>query len=340
VRRKKESLLYERSGAGVVCLTCERRCTIAEGKTGFCKTRRNEGGRLYTLIYGDISSISANPMEKKPFFHFYPGTRALTVGSWSCNFTCPWCQNDDVSKRPEDIGTGTWMGPDEFVAMVERTGCRGTSLSFNEPTLLLEYTVDVFRAARARGQVNTFVTNGYMTTGALDLLIESGLDAMNVDVKGGQKTVHRYCGADVEKVWRNAAEARRRGVWVELTTLVIRGINDDVRQLEGIARRIRQDVGRGTPWHVTACYPACEFADGRTAPATDPRALERAVEIGKSAGLEYVYSGNVPGHLFENTYCPRCGEMLIERYIFSIVKNRISGSNHCPACGHEISIIQ
>ncbi|MCK4362218.1 MAG: radical SAM protein, partial [Dehalococcoidia bacterium] len=200
--RVREALLYESLGDKVQCHTCERSCLIPEGETGFCATRRNIGGRLYTLEYGDISSISANPIEKKPFFHFYPGTKALTIGSWSCNFSCPWCQNYDISKSPQNIGQGQYISPAAFIELMRKYHCQGTSVSFNEPTLLLEYSLDIFELAREEGYYNTYVTNGYMTRQALEMLVAHGLDAMNIDIKGEAKVVKRFCAADVDIVWR------------------------------------------------------------------------------------------------------------------------------------------
>lgn len=337
---KKEALLYQKiDREEILCLTCQRKCRIASNKLGFCRTRKNIGGKLYTLVYGDIFSISANPIEKKPFFHFYPGTKALTVGSWSCNFTCPWCQNYDISKYPENIGKGEYISPEKFIRLLETYKCQGTSISFNEPTLLLEYSIDVFKLAREKGYYNTYVTNGYMTADALKLLIESGLNAMNIDIKGDKNTVKKYCNANVEEVWRNVIEARKYGAWIELTTLVVNSINDSKRQLKKIAQRIKKEVGDDVPWHVTRFYPAYKFMNEHYIPLTPGKTLERAVEIGKEFGLKYVYIGNIPGHRYENTYCPNCNELLIERYGFDIIKNILLASNKCPVCNYQINII-
>jgi len=170
----REALLQEKMNDKVRCHACERRCTLIPGGLGWCRTRQNRDGRLVTLIYGSISSLAANPIEKKPFYHFHPGTKTLTAGSWSCNFGCPWCQNWDISKSPPPA-KGDYVSPQRFIDSVERTGCQGTSISFNEPTLSLEWSVDVFRLARQRGLYNTYVTNGYMTAEALMLLIDSAL---------------------------------------------------------------------------------------------------------------------------------------------------------------------
>ena len=333
----REALLQEKVNAKVRCLTCERRCEVAEGVLGWCRTRQNEGGTLYTLTYGNVSSLSANPIEKKPLYHFYPGSVALTSGSWSCNFNCPWCQNWNISKSPP--GPGRYMSPEDFVAETVRWGCQGTSISFNEPPLSLEWSLDVFRLARERGLYNTYVTNGYMTADALELLIEAGLDAMNVDIKGRAAAVKKYCGTDVEKVWRNCREAKKAGVHIEVTTLVIPTVNDDEGTLRDIARRICEELGADTPWHCSGYYPAYKF----TAPPTPLPTLERAHDIGKEEGaenlaLDFVYLGNVAGHRYENTYCPGCGELLIRRWGLSVTQDMLKDGK-CPWCGRTIPVV-
>lgn len=348
----RQALLQEKLNGKVRCLTCERRCEVAEGRLGWCRTRRaeslaDEGGALYTLIYGNVSSLSANPIEKKPLYHFYPGSVALTAGSWSCNFNCPWCQNWDISKSPPR--PGRYLSPEDFITETVRRGCQGTSISFNEPTLSLEWSLDVFKLARQRGLYNTYVTNGYMTPDALELLIEAGLDAMNVDIKGEAATVKTQCGTDVEKVWRNCREAKKAGVHIEVTTLVIPTVNDDEGVLRGIARRIRQELGADTPWHCSGYYPAYKF----TAPLTPLQTLERAHDIGREEGLDFVYLGNVLGHqaeslaakrlaaenlAYENTYCPGCGELLIRRSVLRVTQYRLKDKK-CSRCGRTIPVV-
>jgi len=329
----REGLLQEEVGDKVRCLTCERRCLLTEGASGWCRTRRNTKGTIHTLTYGNVSSLSANPIEKKPLHHFFPGSVALTAGSWSCNFGCPWCQNWDISKSPPR--KGQCMSAEEFVSTALSWGCQGTSISLNEPTLSLEWSLEVFRLAREKGLYNTYVTNGYMTTQALDLLVEAGLDAMNVDIKGSGRAVKKHCkGIDVEKVWRNCRRAKDRGVHLEITTLVVPSVNHDKETLQGIAMRIRDELGDETPWHVSGYYPAYRFH----APPTPLSALEGGWRIGKEEGLDFVYLANVLGHRLENTYCPACGELLIQRYGLSVVENRLQESK-CPACGRRIPIV-
>ncbi|HIC88769.1 MAG TPA: AmmeMemoRadiSam system radical SAM enzyme [Anaerolineae bacterium] len=327
----RPALLQEPAGRQIRCLICERRCEIIPGGLGWCRTRRHQDGTLVTLVYGAVSSLSANPIEKKPLYHFYPGTWALTSGSWSCNFGCPWCQNYDISKAAP--GRGSYMSPEDFVLEAIHLGCQGTSISFNEPTLSLEWSLDVFRLARAQDLYNTYVTNGYMTPEALQSLVEAGLDAMNVDVKGDAEAVHRYCkGVDIEKVWHNCRLAHELGIHLEITTLVIPDVNDRDEVLQGIAERIVAELGPDVPWHVSRYYPAYRF----TAPPTPVSTLEQAWQIGKRAGLEFVYLGNVLGHRLENTYCPGCGTLLIGRWGFNVTTYRLD-HGHCSKCGREIS---
>jgi pyruvate formate lyase activating enzyme len=325
------ALLQQPTERGIRCLTCERRCEIGPDRLGWCRTRRQRDGQLVTLTYGAVSSLSANPIEKKPLYHFYPGSVALTSGSLSCNFGCAWCQNGSLSKSEPGSGHARDMPADEFIQMAIALGCQGTSISLNEPILSLEWSLEVFRLARERGLYNTYVTNGYMTPEALHLLVEAGLDAMNVDVKGDAQAVRRYCGVDVEKVWRNCRLAREAGVWLEITTLVIPGVNDEDEALQGIAERIASDLGAGVPWHVSGYYPAYKF----TAPPTPVATLERAWHIGKGAGLDFVYLGNVAGHRLENTYCPGCGVSLVERRALRVIRCRLDGAR-CPGCGRAV----
>jgi len=327
----RESLLQERAGNKAQCNICARRCRIPTGGQGWCRTRENRGGTLLTLIYGAVSSQAANPIEKKPLFHFYPGSWCYTVGSWSCNFGCPWCQNWDISKAGP--GGGEFLSPRRMIELTERSGCSGTSISFNEPTLSLEWALDVFRLARARGLYNTYVTNGYMTPEALDVLIDAGLDAMNVDMKGDAAGVRKYCkGIDVEHVWAACRLARARGVHVEITTLVVPTVNDAPAVLHDLAARIAAELGPEVPWHVSGYYPAYQF----TASPTPLRALERAWHIGREAGLEFVYVGNVPGHRYDNTYCPQCSTLLIERRGFEVTYNGLD-QGKCPWCQRALA---
>ncbi|MHA1594768.1 MAG: radical SAM protein [Candidatus Baldrarchaeia archaeon] len=227
------------------------------------------------------------------------------------------------------------MSPQEFIRETIRLRCQGTSISFNEPTLLFEWSIDVFRLARENQLYNTYVTNGYMTEEALKLLHEAGLDAMNVDIKGCSDAVKKFCKADVEVVWRNCRLAKEMGIHVEVTTLIIPGVNNDLECLRTIAQRIVRELGEDTPWHVTRYYPAYKYNE----PPPLVSFLESVRNMGMEEGLKYVYLGNVPGHPYENTYCPECGELLIKRYVFDIVEYKLTDENKCPKCGYELEIV-
>jgi pyruvate formate lyase activating enzyme len=232
------------------------------------------------------------------------------VGSWSCIFTCPWCQNHDISKTPpgNKKSQSKILSPYELVTMAKENNCKGTSMSFSEPATFLEYAVDVF---------------------------ELGAHAFNIDIKGDTETYKQYCNADVEKVWQNVRTIKEKGAHVELTTLVIPGINDDENCLIEIAERIKKEVGPETPWHISRYFPAYKF----DRPPTPLSSLEKAYLIGKEKGLLYIYIGNVLGHKHENTYCPACGEKLVSRTGFTIHKNKLDEDKRCPRCGREIPII-
>jgi pyruvate formate lyase activating enzyme len=309
---------------------------VPDGGRGFCGTRVNIGGALYTLVFGNIASASVNPIEKKPFFHFWPGSLALTVGTWSCNFTCPWCQNWELSRFLPEADKANYVSPERLVEEAAKAGCQGVSLSFNEPTLLFEYAMELFPLARGRGLYNTFVSNGYMSEKALEMLREAGMDAIKFDVKGDVEAVKKYCGADVEVVWRNIRRARELGMHVEIVTLVVPGVNDDEDCLRGIARRLLKTAGPETPIHFTRFHPNYRMVDRH---ATPTEVLDMAHDIAYEEGLRYVYVGNVPGHRWENTYCPDCGEMLIRRFIFDIIDYRVDKRGLCPRCKHPIPIV-
>lgn len=258
----------------------------------------------------------------------------MTIGSWSCNYECPWCQNWHISKNTPDPSRSEYIRPEKFVKLLKESKCQSTSVSFNEPTLLFEWSLDMFRLARREGYPNTFVTNGYMTLEALRMLRDAGLDAINIDIKGDVETVRKHCGTDVDIVWRNVHEAKKLGMHVEVVNLVIPSVNDREEQLRELVKRHLREAGEETPLHFTAYYPAYKF----DAPPTPVATLERAHNIAVSEGVEFVYIGNVPGHRFENTYCPSCGKLLIRRYGLELVKVELKDKS-CPSCGQEIPIV-
>lgn len=333
----KEALFWEQEKEGIRCETCERRCLISRGETGFCGARMNKNGTLFVLTYGNISSMSNNPMSKKPFFHFHPGQYALSIGSWGCNSTCPWCQNYRISKTTAPEKDCHFLSPEEFIEKTKRKAS-GTSFTFNEPvSTLFEYSLDVMPKAQDEGLFNTYVTNGYMTGKTLSKLVDAGLDAVQIDVKGCEG-IEEWTGLNVEHVWRNAKRLKHAGVHVEITTLVIPTVNDGKECLRKIAQRIKKDLGPQTPWHVTRYYHAYQASERGLPRATPVKTVEKAYRIGKEVGLDYVYTGNIPGHRWENTSCPSCGKTLIERGSFLKEKVLIEEPK-CPNCGKEVPLI-
>ncbi len=332
----REALLYKKlRGDKVQCTLCERRCIIPPGERGFCGTRMNIDGRLYTLIYGDLSAVESRPIEIKPFFHFWPGSTAITFSSWSCNFTCPWCQNWHLSKVKPQLEMPHYIDPEEIIRMALANGDEGTCVSFNEPTLLFEYAIDVFKMAREKGLYNTFVSNGYMTLDALRILKDSGLDGLKIDVKGGKEEYKKYNSANVDVVWRNAREAKKMGIHVEIVYLVVTNATDDENLIIETIERHLKELGPDTPLHFTRYYPAYMYHE----PPTKIEILEKAYKMARKMGVKYPYIGNVPGHPYENTYCPECNALLIKRYGYRVIKYNIREDGSCPKCKAKIPIV-
>lgn len=331
---EKEAYIYTALGENATrCLTCQRRCVIPEGKTGWCRTRINESGILFSMIYGEVSSISINPIEKKPVFHYYPGSRWLSLGSVGCNFRCPGCQNWDIAHWKEGTMDTEYISPEKAVDLAKNSGCLGISWTFNEPAISFEYTLDSAKLARSRRLRTNYVTNGYITEEALDM-IAPYLDVYRVDIKGFSERTYLRIGhiPNFRGILDVAEQAKRHGMHVEVVTNIIPAYNDDEKELRDIAAWIKNSLGPATPWHVTRFHPHHELVDVRPTPIGT---LEKAWSLGKEAGLWYVYLGNVPGHRWENTWCHGCGELLIERYVFDVRQNKIEHGK-CPACGTVI----
>ncbi|MEM3797922.1 MAG: radical SAM protein, partial [Candidatus Bathyarchaeia archaeon] len=236
----RKAIFYERlSGDKVRCSLCERRCEISNGLSGFCKTRVNVNGELYTLVYGDISAVESRPIEIKPFFHYWPGSTALTFSTWSCNLNCMWCQNFHLSKQEPKPQKAAFHTPENIVKLALYNGDIGLCASFQEPTLLTEWTIELFKIGKEKGlKYCCYVSNGYMTLEVLKALHEAGLDGLKIDMKGDKEVYAKYCGgADVEKIWRNAREAKKMGLHVEIVNLVVRGVNDDENALRWVIER-------------------------------------------------------------------------------------------------------
>lgn len=332
---KPSPLFEELADDKVKCGVCERKCVIKPGLRGFCRTKANISGGLYTLTFGDMSALESRPIEIKPFFHYHPGSSALTFSTFSCNFRCPWCQNFHLSRaKPEPID-GNYVSPQKIVGMAVKGGDQGLCVSFQEPTLLFEYCLELFPIAKKNGLYNCFVSNGYQTKEALEMLKDAGLDGLKIDLKGDKEVYENYCkDVDVDKVWRNASLARKMGLHVEIVNLVITDVNDDEECINYVIDNHLKYLGQEVPLHFTRYHPAYKFHN----PATKIKALEKAYETAQERGVLYPYLGNVLGHRYENTYCPNCRETVIKRYGHSVIKYGIRKDNKCGKCGYGIPI--
>lgn len=332
----KEAYLYEKLDDLIVgCFLCEHRCKINEGKKGICGVRENRGGILYSLVYGNASALNIDPIEKKPLYHFYPGSQALSIATIGCNFVCRFCQNHDISQASR----GEWKSksdkkilPEDIVRIAADAGCKSISYTYTEPTIFFEYAYETSVIAVKRGIKNNFVTNGFMTPEMLNM-IKPYLHAANVDIKCfNDRTYRKLMGGRLEPVLDSIKLMKELGIWVEVTTLVIPGVNDSDEELEQIADFI-VSAGNEIPWHVSRFHPDYSFYDS---PATPEERIISAREIGITAGLKYVYTGNIFHNEGNTTYCHACGETLIERVGLSVTRyNVVNGK--CPKCNAPLS---
>jgi pyruvate formate lyase activating enzyme len=318
----------------VKCHLCAHQCTIDPGKRGICAVRENRAGRLYSLVYGRIISGNADPIEKKPLFHFLPGTRSYSIATVGCNLQCQHCQNYDISQYPrrhESDIPGKNLTPAQVVAKALASRSASIAYTYTEPTIFAEFAQDTAKLARKKGLRNVFVSNGFMTEASATAMAVV-LDGDNIDLKSFSDVFYRkVCKAKLQPVLNTITRMKALGVWVEVTTLLIPGLNDSDAELRDIAQFLHA-TGPEIPWHVTAFYPTYKMLDR---PPTPLATLRRAREIGLAAGLHYVYTGNIPGDQGENTFCPGCNRLLIERSGFVVRQNRIA-DGACPDCGARI----
>lgn len=345
----------------VKCTLCALDCTISPGRRGACGVRVNVDGHLLTLVYGKVVARHVDPIEKKPLFHFLPGSLSYSIATVGCNFRCLHCQNWEISQQPKEKGTiraddnGTEVGghdpevlcltlreaesripgeevtAEQIVEAASASFCESIAYTYTEPTIFYEFAFDTARLGHERGLANVFVSNGYI--GAEPLReVAPHLDAANIDLKGFRESAHKQMtGARLGPVLDNIRRYHELGIWIEVTTLIIPGHNDSVEELRGIAEFL-VSVDPNIPWHVTQFYPSYRLLDRECTPV---RTLRRAREIGLEAGIRYVYEGNVPGEGGENTYCHRCRTLLIARYGFTLLENRLR-DGHCPNCNVEV----
>ncbi len=332
-----EAYLYEslNNEKKIKCNLCNHRCVIKNGRRGICGVRENKEGILKTLVYGKLIARNIDPIEKKPLFHVLPGSLSYSVATVGCNFKCLFCQNADIAQMPSDHNgmiMGNFFTPEDIVNAAIQGNCKSIAYTYTEPTVYFEFAYDTARIAHEKGILNVFVTNGYMTSGAIEM-ISPYLDAANVDLKAFNKKFYKeICKAEIEHVKETLRHMKSLGIFIEVTTLLIPGLNDDRHELEMLAEFIVESLGPETPWHISGFYPTYKLLDR---PSTPLETLIIAREIGIKTGLKYVYTGNVPSENGENTFCYNCNNLLIDRQGFYVKKNLIENGK-CAHCGAHI----
>jgi len=331
---KQEAQLWQLLPDGrVQCELCSHYCVISEGKKGLCKERQNVGGVLYSLNYGRLIAAHVDPIEKKPLYHFLPGSQSFSIASPGCNFRCAWCQNWDISQANDrnDPGRLKYVSPEDVFKQVSRSKAKSIAYTYTEPTVFFEYTLELSKMAREVGIKNVYVSNGFMSARMLDSYLP-WLDAANIDIKAFDDAVYRkYSGARLQAVLDNCKRLKEAGVWLEVTTLLVPGVNDDDKQIQGLANFIVGQLGEETPWHLSRYFPQPQFSQIE---ATPIESVHHAMAIGKAAGLKFIYAGNMSGGA--DTPCPSCGTTLILRDRIFLQENRMINGN-CPECGNKIA---
>jgi pyruvate formate lyase activating enzyme len=332
---RKPAKFWKKLNGEIQCLLCPRNCRIAPGKRGFCGARENEGGTLYTLVYGSVVSMAADPIEKKPLYHFWPGSSVFSIAAPGCTFTCLHCQNWEISQaRVGQVETED-LPPEELIRLTKEYNCSGIAHTYTEPTIWTEYAIDVGKLARAENLYNVYVTNGFISPEALQEL-GPWLDAANVDVKAFSDDFYRrICGARLQPVLEACEWMQEHRIHLEITYLIIPKENDRSEEIREFCRWVSEKLNPEVPVHFSRFYPHYRMLEK---PPTPVETLERAHEIAREEGLSYVYLGNVPGHPYDNTYCPGCGEMLISRYGYTILEFNIK-NGRCAKCGRKIPLV-
>ncbi|MCX6765939.1 MAG: AmmeMemoRadiSam system radical SAM enzyme [Candidatus Moranbacteria bacterium] len=339
----KKCINYEKlEGDTLQCQTCSHFCRIKEGQVGICGIRQNIKGELFLLAYGRAVAAHVDPVEKKPLFHFLPGTLAYSLGTLGCNFRCGNCQNFDISqmfghkgqvKKYGRLNWGYSLSPEEIIDEAIKNKCTSVAYTYNEPTIWLEYALDTMKLARKSGLKNIWVSNGFMSSRTLDVIVPY-LDAINVDIKSFDDDFYQSnCGAGVAPVLENCKRLAKEKIWLEVTTLVIPTLSDDEKMLRKIAQFVKKELGEFVPWHVSAFSGAISWKL-QNLPDTPVEKIKRAYDIGKKEGLKYVYAGNVWDRNLESTYCSKCGELVIERTGYEVTRYDKDGK--CPKCGEKI----
>ncbi len=329
-------MLYKTVNGNINCYLCSRYCMIPPGKQGFCKVRENLNGKLYTLVYDKVVSANPDPIQKKPLFHFAPGSMAFSIATPGCNFRCDFCCNWIISQSKNIMGED--IPPERLVDMAVESGCQGMSYTYTEPTIFFELAYDTAKIAQRKGLYNMFVTNGYMTVEAVDT-IASYLNAVTVDFKGSgnQEFYRKHCQVyDVNPIFQTLEACKEKKIFIEITNLIIPEIGDFKDDFKKLCKWIAEKLSDETPLHVLAFHPNYKITDISSTPV---KIIDESISIAENEGLKHVYAGNIPGHRNENTYCPSCGNMVIERYSIYLRENKLK-NGVCPFCGYKLNVIE
>jgi pyruvate formate lyase activating enzyme len=321
----------------VLCEACSQACVLSEYEYGTCGVRQVKDGELKLLVYGLAAAVNVDPVEKKPMFHFLPKTKAFSLGTVGCNFSCKFCQNYEISQYPKEHNheiVGRELPPEKIVELALENGCDSIAYTYNEPIVFFEYTYDTAKLAHEKGLKNIYVTSGYETHKAIDLL-EPYIDGMNIDIKSFNNNFYKeICGARLKPVLECVKYAYKKGLWIEVTTLLIQGKNDSDEEIRSIAKFLA-DIDTSIPWHLSAFHPMYKMLDRPRTPAST---LHRAYKIAKEEGLKYVFVGNLDDEDYESTYCPSCKNRVIDRrgHIGQFVTNELDKNGVCPHCGYKL----
>jgi len=337
----KEAYLYNKlKNDQIACKVCHQNCIVKNGEHGGCGVRKNENGKFVSLVYGRAAAVNADPIEKKPLFHFLPGSLSLSFGTFGCNLSCSFCQNWTLSQPSKekffwhDVDLGHDMLPAKLISEAIKQDCESISYTYNEPTVFLEYAIDTMKMAREAGLKNVWVSNGYMSDKTLEMILPY-LDACNIDLKSfSEDFYNKTCGASLKPVLKNLKKINGSPAWLEVTTLLIPNQNDSDKEIKNIANFIADELGKEVPWHLAAFHPAYKMLETHS---TKPSKIEHAVRLGKQMSLKYVYAGNLPDNKRENTHCSRCQELVIER-VGHIIR-RFDRGGLCPKCKTSIDLI-
>jgi pyruvate formate lyase activating enzyme len=335
----KEASLYKKlRGKKVKCLNCSHYCILQENQRGLCGVRENKNGKLYSLVYGKVSALDIDPIEKKPLFHFLPGTETLSLATAGCQFRCKNCQNWQLSQeiKKEKTIEGKELKPKEIVKIAKKYNLPSISYTYTDPIVFSEYALDIMKLAKKEGIKNIWITSGFWSKELFNF-VSPFIDAVNVDIKSSEESFYtENCGGKLKPVLETLKRIKEKGIWIEITTLVIPSLNDKDEIFEKISSFIKKELGRETPWHISKFSGDISWKL-QNLPSTPNETLKRAFDIGKKKGLNYVYVGNTSIPNLENTYCPYCNEKIIERKGYFI--KRFDKEGKCPKCSKKINLI-